>query len=150
MRIMDCMTKEVELATPQMTLVDAAKKMLEGDFGFLPIAQNDRLIGVVTDRDIVVRGIAKGLDPKISNVREIITDEVLYCFEDQTVEEVAHNMGENQVRRLPVMNREKKLVGVVSLGDLARSANSAKDQVEDALFQISKPGYVQQVNRTLL
>lgn len=151
MKIQECMTKKVELANPQMTLSQAAKKMRDGDFGFLPVGENDKLIGVITDRDIAVRAVAKGLDPNKTNVREAISEGVLYCYDDQTVEDVAHNMGEKQIRRLPVLNRQKRMVGVVSIGDLARAklAKDEKDDVEEALSEISRPAQNEQVMRTL-
>ncbi|MGE4131977.1 MAG: CBS domain-containing protein [Bdellovibrionales bacterium] len=150
MKVQECMTKKVELASPQMTLKEAAQKMREGDFGFMPIGENDKLVGVITDRDIAIRAVARGLDPSSAKVKEVCSNDVLYCFDDQTVEDVAHNMGDNQIRRLPVLNRQKRMVGVVSLGDLAKSANSAKDNVEDALCQISKPGHRETATRTLM
>lgn len=139
MLVRDCMTPHVELGTPEMTLLEAAKKMREGDFGSLPVHENDRIVGMITDRDIAVRAVAEGKDPKTTKVRDVMSSEVLYCYDDQSQEEVAENLGENQVRRLPVMNRNKRLIGIVSLGDLAR-ANSAPETVERALLAISKTG----------
>lgn len=133
----ECMTKNVELISPQTTLVEAAKKMLEGDFGILPISDNDRLVGMITDRDIAVRAVAQGKDPHKSQVAEVMTSEVLYCFEDQDVNEVLKNLGKNQVRRLPVLSREKRLVGILSLGNLTQS-NASAENVDDALSDISK------------
>jgi CBS domain-containing protein len=138
MLVKECMTEHVELGNPEMTVCDVAKKMREGDFGFLPIQENDRLVGMVTDRDIVVRAIAEGLNPEETKVSEIMTPNVLYCFEDQTLEEVSDNLGRNQVQRLPVLNREKRLVGILSLGDLAQSIEHP-DNIEETLSQIKKP-----------
>lgn len=138
MKVLECMTKHVELGTPDMTIFEAAKKMRDGDFGILPIQKNDRLVGMLTDRDLVVRGIAEGLNPKEIKVESVMTPNVLYCFEDQALEEVAENLGDNQVRRLPVLNRDKRLVGILSLGDLAQSLEHP-DNIEETLTRISKP-----------
>jgi CBS domain-containing protein len=108
--------------------------MKECDCGVLPVADGDRLIGMITDRDIAVRGIADGNGPD-ARVRDAMTDEVMYCFEDEDIQHICQNMAEIQVRRLPVVNREKRLVGIVSLSDLAKKeANAAK-----ALRGIARP-----------
>ena len=137
MKVSQVMTKEVGVANADDTIQEAAKKMAGLDAGVLPIAENDRLVGMVTDRDIVVKGIAgnKQLDAK---VRDIMTPEVRYCFSDQEIGDVMRNMGEWQVRRLPVMSRDKKLVGILSLGDVAVSQDKGK--TVDALQGISRPG----------
>lgn len=137
MLVRDCMTKAVEIGEPGMSLRHAAQKMRDGDFGVLPIGENDRLIGMITDRDIAVRAVAEGKDPLHTKVREVMSDRVLYCFEDQTTEEVARNMGENQIRRLPVLSRQKRLVGILSLGDLAASEKDP-EHAKDALCDISR------------
>jgi CBS domain-containing protein len=138
MLVKECMTKQVELGNPDMTLREVAKKMRDGKFGMLPIAENDRLVGMVTDRDLVIRGIAEGKDPSKAKVSDVMTKSVLYCFEDQTLDEVSENLGEQQIRRLPVLNREKRLVGILSLGDLAQSLEHP-DNIEETLTRISKP-----------
>src|ERR1044071_4157852 len=120
MKVRDAMTKDVRLASPSQTIREAAQAMLDIDAGVLPVGENDKLLGMITDRDIAVRGVAKGKGPD-ANVREVMTSEVKYCFDDQEVEEVTRNMGDLQVRRLPVVNREKRLVGILSLGDIAKS-----------------------------
>lgn len=122
-QIKDVMTPQCEWITPEKTANDAAKIMKQKDFGFLPVGENDKLIGMVTDRDIVMRTLAEAKDPAATQVRDIMTPKTYYCYDDQDVEEVCNNMGEIQVRRLPVVNRDKRLVGVVSLGDLAQSAS---------------------------
>ena len=137
MFVRSCMTKDVEVIEPACSLREAAEKMRDGDFGALLISENDRLIGVITDRDIVVRAVAEGKDPRQVQVRDVMTKSVLYCFEDQTLEEVAQNLGENQIRRLPVLSRDKRLVGILSLGDLSR-AQVDPIQVEEALQHISQ------------
>src|SRR5262245_46431624 len=135
MFVRECMTKTVELASPDMTILEAACKMRDGDFGILPVGQNDRLVGMVTDRDIAIRATAEGKDPNSTKVRDVMSVGTLYCYDDQTLEEVAKNMGENQVRRLPVLNREKRLVGILSLGDVALSE---PDKAADPYCRISE------------
>jgi CBS domain-containing protein len=98
--------------------------MRELDVGMLPVCDNDRLVGTVTDRDITIRGVARGLDPKSTPVREVMTHEVVCCFEEQSIEEAGRLMEERQIRRLPVINQDKRLVGIVSLGDLAVRTHS--------------------------
>jgi CBS domain-containing protein len=122
-KIKDVMTPSCEWIAPDATLAEAAKIMQKKDIGFLPVGENDRLIGMVTDRDIVIRALAKAKDPAKTQVREAMTPKTFYCFDDQDVEEVCNNMGEIKVRRLPVVTRAKRLVGVVSLGDLAQGAS---------------------------
>lgn len=134
MRIRDVMTKDVEWAAPSMDLRKAAELMRDNDLGALPIGENDRLIGMVTDRDIVIRALPNGRDLDSMTVRDVMTDKVLYCYEDQDAEDVADNMGDNRVRRLPVLNRDKRLVGMVSLGDIARKG--AKKDAGEALSEI--------------
>ena len=137
MRISDCMTRQVKIAAPHQSLVEAARLMADLDIGVLPISENDRLIGMVTDRDIVVRGLANGRGPD-TPIRDIMSEEIRYCYEDQTIEEVSQNMGDIQVRRLPVLNRDKRLVGIVSLGDL--SSGDSPSTSGQALDRISRPG----------
>jgi CBS domain-containing protein len=127
MKIRDIMTTEVELVHPDTLLRDAAQKMRAADTGFLPVGEDDRLVGTLTDRDITIRAVAEGHDPKVARVREAMSDTLVYCFEDQDSSEAAELMAENDVRRLPVLNADKRLVGVVSLGDLA--AQTGDDDV---------------------
>ena len=119
MRISEAMTREVKLATPAQTIREAARMMADIDAGALPVGDNDQLVGMITDRDIAVRAVARGLGPD-TKVREVMSPNILYCFEDQNIEDIAHNMSDIQVRRLPVLNRDKRLVGIVSLGDFAK------------------------------
>ena len=137
MKVRDAMTPDVQLCTPNDTLKDAAEAMMALNVGLLPVTDNDRLVGMITDRDIAVRGVARGRGPE-TPVADVMTQEVKYCFEDQDINEVTRNMGEIQVRRLPVVNREKQLVGIIALGDIARSRSG--DGTDDALHQISQPG----------
>ena len=131
------MTRQVELGTPEMTLREAALKMRDGDFGSLPIYKNDKLIGMITDRDIAIRCVADGDDIKKMKVGEVMTERVLYCFDDQSLDEVAQNLGDNQIRRLPVVDRDKKLVGILSLSDLSR-AHLNPQQLERTMSKLSK------------
>lgn len=137
MLVKDCMTKNVVLGNPNITLREAAQKMRDGDFGILPIAENDRLVGMLSDRDIAVRAVAEGKDPKQNLVRDFMSKDVFYCFEDQTDTDVMSNLGQKQIRRLPVLNRDKKLVGILSLGDLALK-NAPAIEMEEALSHICK------------
>ena len=120
MKVRDVMTSGVECIAPDTTLREAAQKMKEFDVGALPICgQDDRLAGIISDRDIAVRAVAEGLDPSAARVEDNMTPGIIYCFEDQDVSDAAHMMEQNQIRRLVVLNRNKRLVGIVSLGDLA-------------------------------
>lgn len=120
MNVKDIMNKDTTLITPSTSLQEAAEKMASKGIGFLPIGENDKVQGTVTDRDIVVRGISKGKDAKKTEIREVLSDELLSCREDQDVEEVAEQMSQHQVRRMLVVNDDDRLVGVVSLGDMAQ------------------------------
>lgn len=136
MLVRECMTREVAMTHPQETLAEAARAMAECDSGVLPVSEGDRLVGMITDRDIAVRGVAEGLGPN-DRVEAVMTCEVKYCFEDDDVEDVLQNMGDLQVRRLPVLSRAKRLVGIVSLSDLALEAETAAGE---ALQDITRPG----------
>ncbi|TMG88335.1 MAG: CBS domain-containing protein [Betaproteobacteria bacterium] len=137
MKVKQAMTSEVRVASPEQTIREAAQLMAELDAGALPVAENDRLVGMITDRDIAVRAVAEGL-PADTPVSEIMSREVLYCFEDQALDDVARNMGQVQVRRLPVVNRDKRLVGIVSFADLARTEQPTT--VGRAVSHVSEPG----------
>ncbi|HEX6611949.1 MAG TPA: CBS domain-containing protein [Hyphomicrobiaceae bacterium] len=139
MKVRDAMTRDVRMANPEETIRHAAQAMAQIDAGALPVSENDRLVGIITDRDIAVRAVAEGL-PADTRVREIMsTEDVCYCFDDQDIEEVAANMANIQVRRLPVLNRDKRLVGILSLGDMALADGQA-EAATDALCGISEPG----------
>lgn len=125
-KIAEVMTRDVELTSPDETIEQAAKKMEHEDVGFLPVGENDRLVGMITDRDIAVRAVAHGKEPRSTKVRDIMTDRVLYCFEDEDADAAVANMSKLQVRRLPVISRDKRLVGVVSIGDLAIKHSTQK------------------------
>ena len=137
MRVSECMTREVQLANLDDTIADAAKAMARLDAGVLPVQENDRLVGMITDRDIAIRGVALGMGPD-AKVADVMNAEVKYCFDDQEIGEVLRNMGELQLRRMPVLNHEKRLVGIISLGDMA--ANGLTQLAGDALSDISRPG----------
>jgi CBS domain-containing protein len=137
MKIKDVMTPDVVVANPGQTIADAARMMARCDAGALPVGEDDRLVGMITDRDIAIRAVAKDLPPD-TPVGECMSKEVLYCFQDEDVEHVADNMGEQKVRRLPVLDREKRLVGIVSIGDLA--LHSKPKTSGQAIAAISEPG----------
>ena len=137
MKVSEAMTRDVKVANPTQSIREAACLMAEIDAGSLPVGENDRLVGMITDRDIAVRAVAEGKSPD-TKVGDVMSHEVLYCFEDQDVEDVSQNMGDVKVRRMPVLNRHKRLVGIVSLGDLARSEEPTT--VGETIAEISKPG----------
>ena len=136
MEISNVMTRDVKIASPEDTLQHAAKMMEKNDFGLLPIGENDRLVGMLSDRDITVRAVARGLAPDRCKVRDVMSRDVKYVYEDETIEDAARNMSDLQVRRLPVLSRNKRLVGIVSLGDLALTE---PEPAGDALTSISTP-----------
>lgn len=119
MQVKDIMTKGAECVCPTQALREAAQRMKNLNVGSLPVCDNDRLVGMITDRDITVRATAEALPPGLGQVQDVMTPEVVFCFEDQDVQVAARLMQENQIRRLVVLNRDKRLVGIVSLGDLA-------------------------------
>ena len=137
MKVGEIMTRGVEIASPDDTIQQAASRMAELDVGVLPVGENDRLVGMLTDRDIAVRAVAQGRGPD-TKVREAMTPEVRYCFEDEELDDVVDNMGENKVRRLPVMSRDKRLVGIVSFSDVALYGDS--EQADTAATAVSEPG----------
>jgi len=138
MKVSECMTRDVRTVRPDQTVREAAQLMAEMDAGVLPVGEKDKLVGMITDRDIAIRAVAEGEGPD-TPVRNAMTHEVKYCFEDEDVGHVARNMGDLQVRRLPVLNRSKRLVGIVTLGDLACS-NADEKLVGEALGEISREG----------
>lgn len=137
MKVGDLMTPEVRIVGPGDTVRDAARMMARHDCGVLPVGDNDRLLGMITDRDIAVRCVAEGLDPTTCTVRDCMTPEVKYCYDDEDVAHIADNMAELQVRRLPVVNHDKRLVGIIALGDIAAGYRPAK--VGEALCGVSRP-----------
>jgi len=119
MQVKDVMTRGGECVGPDTTLQEAAGKMKSLDVGPLPVCDNDRLAGMITDRDITVRAVAEGKDPRSTRVRDVMSEGINYCYEDDDVHAAARQMKEKQIRRLVVLNRDKRMVGIVSLGDLA-------------------------------
>jgi CBS domain-containing protein len=137
MRVSEAMTREVRVASPGQSIRDVAKIMDEINAGAMPVGDNDRLVGMITDRDIAIRAVALGKGPD-TPVREVMSNEqVLYCYDDEELEHVAKNMSQQQVRRLPVVDREKRLVGIVSLGNIAQSEARAASKVVKG---VTKPG----------
>jgi CBS domain-containing protein len=134
MQLKDVMTTDVQLTDPTIKLKEAASMMRDGDFGLLPVGANDRLVGTITDRDIAVRAVAEGKDPNTTTVGDVMSEGIRYCFEDQPVEEAAKLMAQAQIRRLPVLNRDKRLVGIVALADIAAETGPAGE----ALAGVSK------------
>ena len=137
MKISEIMTTNVECVSPETGATELAQKMKTLDVGFLGVCESDRLVGTVTDRDIVIRGIAAGSDMTSCVARDIMTPEVVWCFEDDDVKEVARKMRDEEVRRMLILNKEKRLVGVVSLGDISKveekeSGKTLKDITEAA------------------
>jgi CBS domain-containing protein len=138
MKVRDIMTREVQLAEPHMTLREAAELMKTRDVGFLPVCDGERLVGMVTDRDITVRAVADAKDQWEQRIRDVMSQKVFYCFEDDDVSEAARLMQERQVRRLVVLNRDKRLMGVVSLGDVA--VQTRDDRLKgETLEAVSEP-----------
>ncbi len=137
MRVSEAMTRDVRVASPDQSIREAARTMAEIDTGVLPVGESDRLVGMITDRDIAIRAVAEGKGPD-TPVREVMTQDVKYCFEDEDTDHVARNMADQQVRRLPVVNRDKRLVGILSLGDLAVMQGAGP--AGEALTGVSQPG----------
>jgi CBS domain-containing protein len=137
-RIGDVMTGSVEVTTADATVAAVAAKMRDSAVGMIPVCEDDRLVGVLTDRDITVRSTAKGLDPKKTRIREVMTPQVLYCFDDQLVAEAGHRMEQKAVRRLIVLNRQKRMVGIISLDDLVRLPGEEK-RVGEVLEHVTQP-----------
>jgi len=138
MEIREVMTPHVECIGPDASLLEAARKMRKLNIGPLPVCEEDRLVGMVTDRDIVVRAIADGRDLEETKVQDVMTPEVHYCMEDHDVHHVARLMRDKQVRRLVVLNDDRRLVGIVSLGDLAVETGD-EEMTGEALEGISQP-----------
>jgi len=143
MKVRDCMTREFRIVEPGETVRGAAQTMADIDAGFLPVGEHDRLVGIVTDRDIAIRAVATGRSPS-ARVRDVMSLEVRYCFEDEDVDTVLDNMADLQLRRLPVLDRDKRLVGVISITDLA--GNGEATHAGEALGEIARPsGYHSQM-----
>jgi CBS domain-containing protein len=138
MKLLEIMTKDVEIIHPEDNLQTAAKKMRDRDIGFLPVCEGDNVVGVLSDRDIILRSMTKGMDPKKTTVQALVSSPPIYCFEDQDVNEAVRLMHDNQIRRLIILNRDnRKLTGVVSLGDLAMNIDG--EVTGEVLHGVSMP-----------
>jgi CBS domain-containing protein len=138
MNVSEVMTREVKTVRPDDSLMQAAARIEELDVGMLPVCDGERLVGMLTDRDITTRATAAGMNPRSARVQEVMTADVVYCFEDQDVSEATQLMQEKQIRRLAVLDRSKRLVGVVALGDLATKHDDQAQKAE-TLETISQP-----------
>jgi CBS domain-containing protein len=138
MQLRDVMTRDVKVIRPDAPIRDAARRMREIDVGPIPVCDGDRLVGLLTDRDITIRAVAEGRDPNTTCVRDVMTPDVACCFEDQDIEQAAALMEERQIRRLPVLNKAKRLVGIVSLGDLAMASPDV-ELIGETLSEVSAP-----------
>jgi CBS domain-containing protein len=136
-QLKELMSRDVKVISPDMTIGEAARKMRDGDFGMLPVGEDDRMIGTISDRDIAIRAVAEGKDSG-TKVREVMSEGIAWAYEDDSVEQAAMIMSERQVRRLPVMNRDKRLVGIVALGDFAVESSEIRP-TSLALSEISRP-----------
>lgn len=136
-QLKDLMSRDVQVISPDMSIKDAATKMRDGDFGMMPVGENDRMIGTLSDRDIAIRAVAEGMDAN-TKVRDVMSEGIAWAYEDDSVEQAAKIMSERQVRRLPVVDRNKRLVGIVALGDFAVESSNIQP-VAEALSEISKP-----------
>jgi len=133
------MTTDVSFFRPDTPILEIARKMRDADIGSTPVVDGDRLVGMVTDRDIVVRIVAEGADVQTAKARDAMSPGIRYCYDDESVEAVLENMGDQQVRRLPVVNRDKRLVGFISLGDLSLAGRHKA--AGEALQEISQPAH---------
>jgi CBS domain-containing protein len=138
MKIKNILTKNPEVIHPDATICEAARKMKHHDIGMLPVCDGDRLVGSLTDRDLAIRAIAAGCDPFKTKVSEVMTGKIYYCFEDADLEEAGRIMEDEQVRRLPVLNSQKRLVGIISVGDLAVRTHD-EHLVEEVLERVCEP-----------
>ena len=139
MQVKDVMTRDVEVIYPMNSLMEAAQKMRALDIGMLPVFDGNHIVGMLTDRDITIRTTAEGLDPKITSVQDAMSPEVVHAYDDEDVSAAAQKMAERQLRRLIVLDRNRKLTGIVSIGDLAVDAHDDK-MTGKALGRISSPG----------
>lgn len=137
-QLKDVMSHEVKILNPDAAVKDAARQMRDGDFGLMPVGENDRLIGTLSDRDIVVRGVAQGMDAS-AKVRDVMSPDVVWAYENDSVEKASRIMSDKQIRRLPIVNADKRLVGIVALGDLA-VGGADRQRAGQTLSDISKPG----------
>ncbi|WP_411036054.1 CBS domain-containing protein [Shinella sp. BYT-45] len=137
MKVSEVMTRNVRVANADETIQDAARIMAEIDAGVVPVGKDGKLVGMLTDRDIAIRAVAEGRGPD-TKVSDVMSAEVKYCFDDEALDEVCSNLGDQQIRRIPVLDRNKQLVGILSLGDVA--VETGGDGAGEALAAISRPG----------
>jgi len=136
-KLKDLMSRDVQVISPDGTIKEAAQQMRKGNFGMMPVGENDRMIGTISDRHIAIRAVAEGKDPS-TKVREVMSEGIVWAYEEDSVDDAAKLMGDRQIRRLPIVNADKRLVGIVALGDFA--VVSADIEVAgEALSEISKP-----------
>ncbi|HJV24416.1 MAG TPA: CBS domain-containing protein [Aromatoleum sp.] len=138
MLICDAMTRDVRMVRPDQSIREAARIMSECDVGVVPVTENDRLVGMLSDRDITIRAVADGQSPE-TKVRDVMSEDVKYCFEDDDIDSVASNMADVQLHRLVVLNKDKRLVGIVALADIAQCEGS--EPVGKAVCGISEPAH---------
>jgi CBS domain-containing protein len=136
MKVSECMSDGVELCSPDDDIRSVARMMREIDAGCMPVGENDRLVGMITDRDIAIRAVAEGMGPE-TKVRQVMSSSPRWCYEDEEIEDVSDQMAEFKIRRLPVLNRQKRLVGMISLGDVSLADGMSSGR---ALHEISEPG----------
>lgn len=139
MKVKECMSRDVRVVNAEEPIQEAATTMADIDAGVLPVAKDEKLVGMITDRDIAIRAVARGRGPT-TLVQEVMSNEVRYCFDDEDVDEVLDNMADIQVRRLPVVDREKRLVGIISLSDLATGPNPV--HAGEVLGEIARPSTI--------
>ena len=140
MKVSECMSEGVELCAPDDSIRVAARKMLGIDAGSIPVGENDRLVGIITDRDIAIRAVADGMGPE-TPIRQVMSKHIRWCYEDEDIDDVAEQMAEHKIRRLLVLNRDKRLVGMISLGDVSLADGASSGE---ALQEISEPGQPRQ------
>jgi len=137
MQINEVMHKGTEWVHPDISLVELAKKMRDNDIGALPVGEEDKLVGMVTDRDIVIRCVAEGKDVSSASARDVMTGETIWCYDDADVKEASKLMSEKRVRRIPIINQDKRLVGMLSVGDLTKASTEIAGE---ALKDLSAAG----------
>ena len=138
MKLKDILTKEPQVIKPDSMICEAARIMKQNDIGMLPVCDGERLVGAITDRDLAIRAVAEGCDPVQTRVKDVMTPGICYGFEDQDLEDVARLMEEKQIRRIAVLNRDKRLVGIASLGDFALRSQD-EQLTEELLERVSQP-----------
>ncbi len=136
MRVKEVMRPRADVINFENTIVEAAKMMAKGDYGSIPVEKGDKMIGMLTDRDIVLRVVAKGLDPASTRVEQCMSEGINYCFDDDDIAVVGQTMISKKIRRMPVVNRSKRLVGMLSIGDIANRAQN-RNLSHDILSHVS-------------